>query len=345
MPKLHILVGVGGSGKSTFAHELKNEYKILSSDDIRMKIFGDLNHQDRKDHAKVFETLNNKLREYMSNNSNIIIDATNLSRKHRRLYYDMAKSKNYEVIIDLFIKPLNTLYEINKQREKEKALSKDVVTKQYIALQIPKIGLDCDKYVFRDLPMELMRKEIMSNYANSMDINHDTPYHMETIGAHINNCMANCDVVTQDLDIMESIDKQQKLVLMGFLHDLGKIITREYKDKNIPEVKWYNKIYKNGLNKWKTYYNHANIGAVYALLYTKDLTVDKEITENNIVAEAIYHHMNFNMTDKYIKKNIITDNELDLIKSFQAIDKMSSQPDTYALSEIDRIKNNGGTNG
>lgn len=345
MPKLHILVGVAGSGKSTFAQTLKDDCVILSSDDIRMQIFGDLKHQERRHHVQVFNTLKNRLRDSLANNSNVVIDATNLSRKHRRLYYDMAKSRNYEVIINLFIKPFSGLLDVNDSRSEEKALSESTLKAQYTKLQIPKIGLDCDKYVFRELDMNGMRREIVSTYDGSMNINHDSPYHMETIGTHINTCILNCNTVTQDSDTIKDIDKKQNLTLMSFLHDLGKVMTRGYNDNETPEVEWYNNVYKGGVNKWKTYHSHAHIGALYALLYIEDLTVGKEITENNLVAEAIYHHMNFNMAEKYINKNIIDDDELDLIKSFQVIDKMSSQPDMYAIAEIDKIKNERGKNG
>ena len=65
MNKLTLLIGIPGSGKTTYANKNKKENEIiLSSDTIRQELFG--NESSQQDNELVFNTLYSKEREYFS---------------------------------------------------------------------------------------------------------------------------------------------------------------------------------------------------------------------------------------------------------------------------------------
>ena len=81
-----MLVGLPGSGKSTYAKKLKNAYgddvtTIIESDSYRERLYGDPAIQ--ADNNKLFEVIHSDVFEKLSEGINVIFDATNFSRKHR----------------------------------------------------------------------------------------------------------------------------------------------------------------------------------------------------------------------------------------------------------------------
>lgn len=89
MSNLIVLRGVSGTGKSTFAKELKSETgAVVSSDAIRVMLLGSAKHQ----HANelVFETLFNIVQHRMAERCNVIIDATNIRLRESRRYFEEA---------------------------------------------------------------------------------------------------------------------------------------------------------------------------------------------------------------------------------------------------------------
>lgn len=62
-PTFVMMVGLPGSGKSTYAKELSNDVDaiICSSDTIRKELCGDINSQDKNE--EVFKVLHNRIKE------------------------------------------------------------------------------------------------------------------------------------------------------------------------------------------------------------------------------------------------------------------------------------------
>ena len=80
----HLLIGVPGSGKSTFAQqwiEANSSYAIVSTDSIREQLFGDESVQGdwKAVEARVFE----EICTHITNGTSIIYDATNAKRPWR----------------------------------------------------------------------------------------------------------------------------------------------------------------------------------------------------------------------------------------------------------------------
>lgn len=83
-PKLIVMVGLPGSGKSTYAKELIKKGRadiILSSDAIREELTGDESNQTVND--KVFKLLYQRMNDYLAEGKSVVVDATNTTLKSR----------------------------------------------------------------------------------------------------------------------------------------------------------------------------------------------------------------------------------------------------------------------
>lgn len=78
MSTLIIMCGISGSGKSTKAKELKEEYNavIISTDDIREDIFKDIHNQEHN--KEVFRIAYDEINMFIELSHNVIFDATNI---------------------------------------------------------------------------------------------------------------------------------------------------------------------------------------------------------------------------------------------------------------------------
>lgn len=117
--EIRMLVGLPGSGKSTWAQnfvfENKN-YIVLSSDKIREELYGDESIQGNA--AEVFELLYTRAEEFCEKNKNIIIDATNLTPGKRKKFINRFKKFKPYFIADVFMVDKNYCIEMDCRRNR-----------------------------------------------------------------------------------------------------------------------------------------------------------------------------------------------------------------------------------
>ncbi len=299
--KLHILIGVPGSGKSTWANNQSENSLVFSSDEYREIMSPHYPNLDNQELNKlVFDTLHKDLYEDIGSYADsyeYIYDATNLNRRRRRFLYKELKRKfnDIEIIAHVFFKSLEQLYEINKVRP-ERTLPEDVIEKYYFNLQVPRIDVDCDSIeghgeVFCD--SEAFDLEVLPITDGTLQ--HDCPpHHIESVKEHIQMCMYNSDTYM--------------LRFISFFHDLGKAVTK--------------KIYQDGRAR---YIGHANVSAYYCLSYCL-LNKDVDLGEEGLMCcEIIFQHMNSHqgMGVKNIRNNKLDDELLFYLAEFAAIDSKS----------------------
>ena len=138
-PRLYILIGISGAGKTTYSKEvlipqLKKEnrkYVYLASDDIRELIYGDANCQDNP--GKVFEIMKYKKNKALQEGKDVIYDATNLKRKDRK------SSLTTEVDCDKIAVLFNVSTDTSKARQKlrSRQVQDYVIERQYNQLVMP----------------------------------------------------------------------------------------------------------------------------------------------------------------------------------------------------------------
>lgn len=117
-PKLIVMCGLSGSGKSTIAQNLAENMGntvIVSSDEIREEVFG--NYEDTEHNADVFKIYHERIKNALENNHNVIADATNLTMKSRRATLENVKGMDVERMCYIVPKPFEQCKTDNQKRE------------------------------------------------------------------------------------------------------------------------------------------------------------------------------------------------------------------------------------
>lgn len=83
MAKIIMLIGIPGSGKTTYSKELSNKYdaKVVSTDKVRQTFVG-------IDEKEVFPTVYRLCIEEIKEGKNVILDATHITPKVRKRSFD-----------------------------------------------------------------------------------------------------------------------------------------------------------------------------------------------------------------------------------------------------------------
>lgn len=105
-PKLYVMVGLSGSGKSTIAKEIAETEEntiIVSSDAIREELTGKV--EDQSKNEEVFKIFHKRIREELENKHNVVADATNITMKSRRAILSNVRSLDVHRVAYFVPKP------------------------------------------------------------------------------------------------------------------------------------------------------------------------------------------------------------------------------------------------
>lgn len=116
--RLYTMVGVPGSGKSTFAAS-HPECMVVSTDTIRKELFGD--ESEQKNGALVFEIAYARLAQAVALGHDAIFDATNVKRKSRAELF--KRFPNVEHVAVFVNTPFPVCKKRNNQRERRVPVS------------------------------------------------------------------------------------------------------------------------------------------------------------------------------------------------------------------------------
>jgi len=108
------LVGVSGSGKSTFANRYFKPTEVLSSDHFRAMISDDENNQQVT--AQAFDTLYYVANKRLELGHLTVIDATNVQKEARTSVIQLAKAQNCHAVAIVLDMPEKICRERNEQR-------------------------------------------------------------------------------------------------------------------------------------------------------------------------------------------------------------------------------------
>jgi metal dependent phosphohydrolase len=310
MTVIKMLIGVAGVGKSTYIEQHKTEKSlVLSSDALRIELFGDLEAGNAPEAIPVvFKILHERMKEALLTKQydTIFYDATNLSRKLRKGFYQQFK-KYAEIEAVVLVKPFATIIEQNSQRVGFAKVPESVIHRMYESLQVPRISVDCDKIEvigdFEDFAEEISMIKGMK---------HDSPYHAEDVDTHIQ--MTIDGAKAQEYSTHYTKDE---IVTLAELHDLGKGITKKPSRSKGVAHDYFVEVH----GSHSMFANHQYVGALYALVKFKDDLSDSHLK----IVEAIYQHMKAHdgISAKAIKKDKLDEDVLALITDFSKIDSAS----------------------
>lgn len=134
-PILAVMVGISGSGKSTYANGLKTSLnaQLVETDAIREELTGD--PADQTQNYRVFQIAKKRVTELLAQGKNCIIDATSVSIRDRKDWVKIAKENNAEVRAYFIDTPIDVCKSQNKKRQRK--VPEEVIDRQASRLESP----------------------------------------------------------------------------------------------------------------------------------------------------------------------------------------------------------------
>lgn len=279
-PTFTMLVGIPGSGKSTFAKTVKARH--ISSDAIRKELWGDESCQNNPD--LVFKVMHERTLEALQEGHNVVYDATSITRKSRKSILDKLPAHVIKECIIVWA-PINVC--IERDASRDRTVGEAVIDKMLRRFEAPFYDEGFDFIGVYITAEHHDEDSYFGEIFNNLHISHDNPHHSADVYEH---CVL-CGESLLEKDIPEVIKTA------GFLHDIGKPYTKTFVDK------------KGETSEIAHYYDHQAVGA----------WISYGFSENNItLAWLISSHMApfinqkyYNSLDPFYKKWIDVLHEAD----------------------------------
>lgn len=236
-PSLILLVGIPGSGKTTYAKKYieRNFNAIhLSSDTIRKELYGDENIQGNP--ADVFSIMQKRASEALNNGYNVLYDATNMTRKDRAGIIGVCP-KFAKIECHIIWAPIEVCIERDSKRER--TVGKEVIDKMLKRFQAVYYdeGIDEIKII---TPEMWNADDYTDSIFLAMNVPHDNPHHTLNIEDH---CVEAYKYLTglgvKDYDLRGA----------ALFHDVGKPYVKAFVDS------------KGNPCDVAHYYQHQSVGA------------------------------------------------------------------------------------
>ena len=219
-PTLKIIVGIPGSGKTTYCNTYiethPNELVVhLSSDIIRKELLGDIN--DQSQNGRVFEEMKTRTLNYLDMGYTVLYDATNITRKDREsILNSCPKCVTKQAVVCWA--PIATC--IKRDMNRDRTVGKHVIDRMLKRFQAPYFDEGFTTiYVVR--PIDWFEK-YESDYIHQTlekDISQDNPHHTLSLQQH----MHEAEKYLKDVGV-----KDTDLRLAALWHDLGKLYTKTF---------------------------------------------------------------------------------------------------------------------
>lgn len=219
-PTLKVIVGVPGSGKTTYCRdyiEYSNNGRTvhISSDEIRKEILHDEN--DQTNNSKVFEVMQERTLDALEKGYDILYDATNITRKDRLSL--LSKCPSY-VIKEAVVcwAPIEMCIERDSSRDR--TVGKDVIDRMLKRFQVPYFDEGFDR-IYVERPVDWFEKYEAEYIHHTLekDISQDNPHHTLSLQQH----MSAAREYLKDMQIVDT-----DLRLAAAWHDLGKLYTKTF---------------------------------------------------------------------------------------------------------------------
>jgi len=135
-PVLVLVSGLPGTGKTYFSRQLSERlpFVILESDALRRVLNQSPNHS-KPESARLFAAVHLLCERLLKEGYSVIIDATNLTEKHRRYFYEIADRLYFKLIIVGVKAPSSLVKERLGNRGKDYDSESDADWKVYLRMR------------------------------------------------------------------------------------------------------------------------------------------------------------------------------------------------------------------
>ena len=253
--KFIMLVGLPASGKSTYAKELSKIYNavIVSSDDMRKELFGDINCQDKNDY--LFNQLKKRIKEFLRDGKSVIMDATNISSKKRKSFLVELTHISCRKECVIVATPYEECLKRNKLRDR--VVPEEVIKRMYLNWNTPYWfeGWD-DIIIYHTEEPTMSVDDWLEKHKN---YNQDNPHHLFSLADHCYTTFAMLfKYIADDTDKITNTE----LFYAASIHDCGKPFTKSFVNS------------KGETTEVAHYYQHHCCGAYDSLFFKYILDVN-----------------------------------------------------------------------
>lgn len=220
-PKLYVMCGLSGSGKSTIAKQIANDNPdtvIISTDMIREQLTGEIGDQSQND--EVFELFHTLIRKRLENKYNVIADTTNITMKSRRAILNKVNGLDIEKICYIMPKPFEWCQQDNKNRPHP--VPDEVLERQIRKFEIPFIEEGWSKIIIHDEFKNHVRN-LVNEIAYMGDFDQKNPHHTMDLYKH---CL-------HTKKLMKEKGYENPWLSGAMMHDLGKLSTQTFDELGI----------------------------------------------------------------------------------------------------------------
>ena len=217
-PKLILLCGIPGSGKSTYGKNYIEKHANtihLSSDAIRKELYGDENIQGNP--GEVFTLMQKRAVEALNDGYDVIYDCTNITRKDRAGIIGTCP-KFAKIECHIIWAPIEEC--IKRDDSRDRTVGKEVIDRMLKRFQSPFFdeGLDAIKIISPD---NFNQISYHNKCFDDMKIPHDNPHHTLNISEH---CGKAAKYIL-DLD-----PTKLNIIAAAEMHDIGKPYVKVFID-------------------------------------------------------------------------------------------------------------------
>lgn len=244
-PKLYIMCGISGSGKSTTAKQIaeKENCVIVSSDAIRAEIC-EGGVYDQSKNEEVFKIFHDRIRKNLVYGRNVIADATSITMKSRRAILEEVKNIDCEKICYIIAKPYEDCVKDNNNSDRN-PVPEEVIKKQMMKFQVPFKEEGYDDIIVHDIGDGY----IWSKFIHDMDnFDQKNPHHSMTLLEH---CLCTYRLFfkkyypeAKTVGEMQYCELCDGFMIGARLHDYGKLFCQTFDEDGIAH-----------------YYGHENVGS------------------------------------------------------------------------------------
>ena len=276
-PSLILLVGIPGSGKTTYAEKYIKENPNavhLSSDKIRAELWG--NEATQGDNNEVFSLMQSRAIYALNNGQSVVYDATNVTRKDRSYIITLCP-KFAKIECYIIWAPIETC--IERDAARERTVGKEVIDRMLKRFQAPYYDEGIDEIHFK-LPANFDEDEYTDKILNATKIPHDNPHHTLNIYEHC----------TEAYKYVRENNYDEYIELAALLHDIGKPYVKSFTDS------------KGNICEHAHYYQHQCVGAWMSYGMCDVLPFDAYLISTHM--DPYLNTKYYNRLPAYLKKQV-----------------------------------------